>query len=432
MEIVMTTDHFDPEQLAATVRETSCILVVDDDSRVRWTVERQLKTVRAEVVIVESADEALRQLRTKEVSVLLTDQRMPGMSGTELLSVVREEFPKVVRIMMTGDNDLHTAVGAINAGEVFRFLMKPWSMADLHQVVKAGLSHYFAQKERELFASELERANDMLQGDNEALEQLVQQRTAELHEQARLLAVANEQLEGSLAASLEMLGAMSALGNHRVGEHCDRTRERVTQLSKSLEIPDDLRRDLELAAQYHWLGLLAAPPVIFEKESSRFDPDLAAIWEFHPTLSALVLSPVAALERPAMIIESYLSDLKPPEEDLALAAQILRCCSVFERTKAIADVDTGIERLWALAEGSVEHEIVARLVRMIQEEIAPGERLLDSATDLEVGMVLARMVTTYSGLPMEPAFRAATPELIERLRAIDERVGLGEIWVRDE
>jgi DNA-binding NtrC family response regulator len=115
------------------------VLLVDDDARLLAALRRTLHYEPYELLLAESADAALRLLSTTPVDVLVTDQRMPGMSGAEFLARVRAEHPHVVSIMLTGHADLATAISAINAGEVYRFFTKPCDAPALAAAIRQAL-----------------------------------------------------------------------------------------------------------------------------------------------------------------------------------------------------------------------------------------------------------------------------------------------------
>lgn len=105
------------------------------------------------VLTAPSGAAALELMRTQEISVLVADQRMPGMSGVDLLDAVRTEFPDTVRILMTAYSDLEAAIDAINRGHIDLYLRKPWEPVELRQVLVGAVERYRAVR----WATELER-----------------------------------------------------------------------------------------------------------------------------------------------------------------------------------------------------------------------------------------------------------------------------------
>jgi putative nucleotidyltransferase with HDIG domain len=121
---------------------TDALLIVDDEDRILRSIERVLMDSDLRILKANSGDEALRLLQKEELSVILSDNMMPGMKGIDLLSKAKIKAPDTVRILMTGQADLQTAIDAINKGEVFRFITKPWDNAELEEVIQEGVNRF--------------------------------------------------------------------------------------------------------------------------------------------------------------------------------------------------------------------------------------------------------------------------------------------------
>ncbi|TXH05912.1 MAG: response regulator [Nevskiaceae bacterium] len=115
------------------------VLFVDDEPRVLTTM-RMLFRGHYEVFFAESGQKALELLKMQPVDVIVSDQRMPGMTGIELLRAARELNPHAMRILLTGYSDLNAIIGSINEGEIFRFVNKPWSNEDLSLTVSRAVA----------------------------------------------------------------------------------------------------------------------------------------------------------------------------------------------------------------------------------------------------------------------------------------------------
>jgi two-component system probable response regulator PhcQ len=123
------------------MRLEQTVLLVDDDAQLLASLRRALRAEPYTLVVAESPAEALRLLASLPVDVVLTDQRMPGMSGAEFLARVRAQYPHVISIMLTGHADLATAIRAINAGEVYRLFTKPCDVGTLAVAIRQALQH---------------------------------------------------------------------------------------------------------------------------------------------------------------------------------------------------------------------------------------------------------------------------------------------------
>ena len=101
------------------------VLLVDDDQNIIDALKRILRKEPYQIYSVNSAHEALGVVQGISVDVVVTDEQMPGMSGTDLLRMLREQHPEIVAIMLTGKPSLEVALEAINQGEIYRFFTKP-------------------------------------------------------------------------------------------------------------------------------------------------------------------------------------------------------------------------------------------------------------------------------------------------------------------
>ena len=115
------------------------VLLVDDEQRIVDGLKRALRHEPYDVTGVASAREALAFIRHTQVDVIVSDEQMPGMTGTELLAVLREHHPETIGIMLTGQASLDVAVRAINSGEIYRFFVKPCSETELAAAIREAL-----------------------------------------------------------------------------------------------------------------------------------------------------------------------------------------------------------------------------------------------------------------------------------------------------
>ena len=117
------------------------ILFVDDEENILSALVRLFRKEDYEIVTAASGLDALKIMEEKDVSLVVSDNRMPGMSGIDLLARAREISPDTMRIMLTGYSDLEAAISAINKGEVYRFITKPWNDEELKFTVRQSLEH---------------------------------------------------------------------------------------------------------------------------------------------------------------------------------------------------------------------------------------------------------------------------------------------------
>ena len=213
------------------------VLCVDDEVRVLRSLQRELVEEPYEVVMASSGQEGLACMEAVEVALVVSDQRMPGMTGVEFLEKVRKRWPDTFRIMLTGHADLDTVTAAVNEGEVHRFLRKPWNSDELKQTVRQGMERYRLMRENRELMRLLEARNEELQTLNQTLEERVAERTRQLDLAYREL-VQSEKLSavGRLAAGVvhEVLNPLAVVVGRIDMMLMDRTLD--TKHQGSLEI----------------------------------------------------------------------------------------------------------------------------------------------------------------------------------------------------
>jgi len=152
-----------------------CLLVVDDEPDVCDSVHDLLR-LEFEVLKARSADEGYRLMQENEVHIIMTDQRMPKVSGVELLTNVRARYPHAVRILFTGYADVEAVIAAINQGRIFRFLSKPWQPEEIEGAVREAAAEYDRlvqqAEEGERLRAEIAQLRDRLSALEEEVRQL--------------------------------------------------------------------------------------------------------------------------------------------------------------------------------------------------------------------------------------------------------------------
>ena len=168
--------------------ESKRILLVDDEQNITRSIKRLCRSKGYEVLIANSAAEALETLANEKVKVVLSDQLMPGMTGAELFAQIQTEFPNVVRILLTGYTALEGITKAVNQGAVFKVLFKPWDDEHLLSTLDEAFD-YFEIKDKN------RRLSEELLELNKDLERRVEVKTRELSMHVKRLQVSQKLFE---------------------------------------------------------------------------------------------------------------------------------------------------------------------------------------------------------------------------------------------
>ncbi len=171
------------------------ILLVDDEVNIIHALKRTLRPDGYTILIANSGEEGLALLAEHEVGVIISDQRMPYMTGVEFLRKVKLLYPKTLRIVLSGYTELESITNAINEGAIYKFLTKPWDDDLLRNNIRDAFQHYEMERENLRLSKELQTANNKLSRLNQNLAQKVADKTREVMHSVNLLQISQEILE---------------------------------------------------------------------------------------------------------------------------------------------------------------------------------------------------------------------------------------------
>jgi response regulator RpfG family c-di-GMP phosphodiesterase len=171
------------------------ILLVDDENNIISALKRTLRRDGYSILTANSGKEGLALLTQYEVGVIVSDQRMPLMSGVEFLRKVKLLYPKTLRIVLSGYTELESVTGAINEGAICKFLTKPWDDDLLRDNIREAFLQYEMERENLRLSQALQSANEKLSLLNQNLEQKVADKTREITHSINLLQISQEILE---------------------------------------------------------------------------------------------------------------------------------------------------------------------------------------------------------------------------------------------
>jgi PAS domain S-box-containing protein/diguanylate cyclase (GGDEF)-like protein len=174
-EALLKADKRLPPQFVSRVRRNRTLLLVDDEDNILAALKRTLRRDGYHIVTACNAAEGLQRLTEHEVDVIISDQRMPGMTGVEFLRRAKDLYPHTVRMVLSGYTELQSIIDAVNEGAIYKFLTKPWD----DERLRAHVSEAFQQKgmadENRRLSLQVESANADLAGLNARLEHLLEQ-----------------------------------------------------------------------------------------------------------------------------------------------------------------------------------------------------------------------------------------------------------------
>ncbi len=160
------------EKTSVKARENVTVLIVDDEASIVSSITRSLEESYT-CLGASNAEEAKTFFKDHSITCILSDQRMPGETGSQLLNWVRERSPDTIRILMTGYTDFESLVDVINKGQIYHYLQKPWEPAQLDILIENAVSLYTLTQENRRLEAALKRRNQILESENRDLKSKV-------------------------------------------------------------------------------------------------------------------------------------------------------------------------------------------------------------------------------------------------------------------
>ncbi len=263
------------------------VLLVDDEVNILKALQRLLRDEPIEVLTASRSDEALALLQEHTTHVVISDQRMPDMSGVDLLSAVRQRHPEVVRLMLTGNTEIDFAVEAINQGEIYRLITKPWNDEDIKATLRQAIDHYDLTTEIKRLNRVTREQNFKLQDMNRILEAKVAERTQQIAAKNAELATAYIQTIRALAEAIDAKDTYTRGHSERVGVY-------ASKIAREMGLHRKMIERVYIAGLLHDVGKIGVPDSIITKPD-RLTPEEYEEIKKHPEIGARILEPVEFL-----------------------------------------------------------------------------------------------------------------------------------------
>jgi putative nucleotidyltransferase with HDIG domain len=266
------------------MRHPHTVLFVDDEVNILKALQRLLRSEPMNVLCAGRGQEALDLLSKQECQVVVTDQRMPEMSGVDLLSQVRQGFPDIVRMMLTGYTEMDVAVDAINRGEIYRLITKPWNDDELRATIRQAFDHSDLKNEIKRLNQVTREQNFKLQDMNRNLEGKVRERTKQLAEKHQELRTAYVQTIRALAEAVDAKDAYTRGHSERVGVY-------ASKITREMGFPKEFIERVYIAGLLHDVGKIGVRDSVITKPD-RLTPEEYDEIKQHPAIGAKILEPV--------------------------------------------------------------------------------------------------------------------------------------------
>lgn len=405
------------------------VLAVDDEPNIVSALRRTLRSRGFTVHTALSGAEGLRALEAQPVDAIISDMRMPEMTGAQFLQAARARMPEAVRILLTGYSDITSTIEAVNNGEIFRYLSKPWDDDVLLSVLHDGLERKRLARERDQLLALTREQNLQLQAHAEELEGKVRERTADLRK-------ANERITGDFQGTVKMLATILEKRPGLTDGSSRRVAEHVKNLGPRVGLNGAELQDTIYAALLEDLGKLTFPEQWLTTPLHMLGSRERDDFMKHPLHGDGYMMSLQSLRGAGQVLRSLYERFDgkgaPAEmkgEQIPLGARVLRAASEYERLRSGSIESRRFSHEDAckwLRNGSgtrFDPQVTDAFLLLLSEEssAAPGKALPVSA--LAPGMVLASDLTAGVGVLLLSKDHVLDDAMIRRLDAFQSRVG---------
>ncbi|HEY3330225.1 MAG TPA: HD domain-containing phosphohydrolase [Capsulimonadaceae bacterium] len=373
---------------------TPKILCVDDDSYILDAYKRGLRK-QFEIHTALGGQAGLALLASDEqFAVVVSDQHMPGISGVEFLSKAREVAPDTVRMMLTGNADLSTAINALNEGAIFRFLVKPVTPENLAVILQHGVDQY------------------------------------------NLITAEKELLEKTLRGSVRILIEILSTVNPELFGRAQALRMNMRQLADVLGVTENW--SVELAAMLGQIGMVTLPPGVFQRieKGMSLGASEQAVVDRTPEISHNLLANIPRLEPVAKIIKyqdkhydgSGLPDDGVKGDAIPIASRMLKVLLDWLSIESRGVTKSGVYALMRTRQGWYDPRVLEAAARMFssKEDGPPQAAVPVKLANLRVGDMLSTNMETLEGKLLIAKGHQITATLLEKIINYNAIAGIKE------
>jgi response regulator RpfG family c-di-GMP phosphodiesterase len=422
----------EPPVSTAATSERTAVLCVDDEISILKSLQRLLMATGFDVVTASGGEHALSLLDKREFAVIISDMRMPGMTGAEFLQLAAQRCPASQRLVLTGYADIDSTIMAVNKGQIQHYIQKPWSNEALVVQVRESAEKYLLLKQNEALQHKLAVQNQKLKEMNHLLEQHVSKRTAQLRKVLK-------QLETEHQSLLDLLFNFISVNPHLNGHFAQHVARTCHLLCSHLKLDPKEQQQIVMAGLLSQLGLLGMDPALYSKSYHALDGTERQQYCTHPAMAQLMLLPAVHLAQMSDAIyhqyERYNGSGSPDHlvgTDIPLGARIVAMARDFwlmiEKQEGQQDnaFNNAILQL-KMQQGSSYDPVLLQILSALPVEELSGAELISSSHmqletgELQVGMVLERPLYNENRILLLPHGHVFSSQSIAKLQQIESK-----------
>ncbi len=408
---------------------TGTLLFIDDEENILSALRRLFRPLGYRILIANRAMEGLAIMEREEVDLIICDMRMPEMGGDEFFAQASQKWPDTMRILLTGYADIASTIAAINKGNIYSYISKPWEDSDLKFNVQRALEQRLLKAERRQLTKLTQQQNEELTTLNATLEQKVMERTKELSKTMEQLEGTHESLKKSYSDSIKMFSSIIELRGGRKPGRARRVADMGFKLSVTMGV-EKAAQDILFACLLSDIGRLGLSDDLLAKPFDSLSKKEREIIVSHAMMGEGLFMSLDLLHGAASLISAryerydgsgFPSGLKG--EDIPLGACILSVVDDYDALQTGALLEDKLtasqaEQFIIKNQGKrYSPRVVDAFVKYLTIEKKKSTKIIRyvDADKLKSGMVLGKDLVTADGMVLLAKGHQLDSALIEKI-----------------
>ncbi|MGJ8680767.1 response regulator [Paraglaciecola sp.] len=401
------------------------ILIVDDEVSILQAIKRLLRKSNISVELANGAEEALVYLKTSPVDLVISDMKMPGMSGAELFTQIAALYPNTYRVLLTGFADIDSTIKAINHGKIHRYVQKPWNNDALLEVINEGLEIAKLKQENVKLQQLLKKQNELLKGLNTNLEKKVQLRTKHIN-------LALSRIEHDHKATQKVLYNLININPNLDGKFANSVSLLAKRLAKLLDLSPQEIHDITFAALISEIGLLGVESALYTQPFNKLKFNQKEDFYEQINVARVILNPAQHLNPVSEILFNQFEKVdgngvnKLVEEEIPIGSKILAVAKDFwllrmGRVNGITMTDINV-RIEMKKLGGIKYDLTILSLLLDNPNIISNQFVETpiGLHEIEPGMVLKYNLFTQNHMLILPEGHVFTDVTLNKLKHFDE------------
>lgn len=422
--------------MSEAITETpATILFVDDEANILSSLKRLFRPFGYRIFTAEGGAQGLEILSRENVDLVVSDMRMPEMNGAQFLEKVREQWPDTVRILLTGYAEIGATIDAINKGQIYRYVAKPWEDNDIALTVKHALQQKMLEREKQRLEALTQRQNEELKDLNAHLEEKVLARTRALHESMQSLDAAHEKLKKSFITSVRVFSNLIEMRNPAKSGHSCRVAELARSIAQKMGMTASEVQDTFIAGLLLDVGKIGLPDRLLEKPFNALSFDERSEVVRHPVKGERALMALDQLQGAARLIRCHRENFDGtgyPEHlsglSVPLGARILAVAEDYDTALMGSSYVKPMKPAQAqlMVQDGKGKRYDPAVLEVFFDELCRVSVVEDNATELTLrsgqvkpGMVLSRDLMTGNGDILLAKEHVLDERIIEQIRGFE-------------